>query len=136
MFSAGIAWFAVASALCGLAPNAALLIVGRIVQGIGGALLTPGSLAIIQASFRADDRSRAIGAWSGLGGVATAAGPLVGGYLLAAGSWRWVFFVNVPVAAFVLVITARHVPESSDPTSTGRRGRGRRRARPWPFWPA
>jgi EmrB/QacA subfamily drug resistance transporter len=120
VFSIGIAWFAVSSALCGLAPNGPLLIVARVVQGIGGALLTPGSLAIIQASFRADDRSRAIGAWSGLGGVATAAGPLVGGYLLAAGSWRWVFFINVPVAAAVLVLTARHVPESSDPTNTGR----------------
>ena len=79
-------------------------------QGVGGALLTPGSLAILQASFRPDDRARAIGAWSGLGGVAGAAGPLVGGYLLAIGSWRWVFFINLPVAAAVLVITARHVP--------------------------
>ncbi len=120
MFSAGIAWFAVASAACGLAPDAGLLIVARVVQGIGGALLTPGSLAILQASFRPADRSRAIGAWSGLGGVASAAGPLVGGYLLAVASWRWVFFINVPIAAFVLVITARHVPETSDPTSTGR----------------
>jgi EmrB/QacA subfamily drug resistance transporter len=120
VFSIGIAWFALASALCGLAPSGVLLIVARVVQGIGGALLTPGSLAIIQASFRPDDRSRAIGAWSGLGGVATAAGPLVGGYLLAAGSWRFVFFINVPVAVAVLVLTARHVPESSDPTSTGR----------------
>jgi EmrB/QacA subfamily drug resistance transporter len=120
VFSIGVVWFAIASALCGLAPSGLLLIVARIIQGIGGALLTPGSLAIIQASFRADDRSRAIGAWSGLGGVATAAGPLVGGYLLAAGSWRWVFFINVPVALFVLVITTRHVPETRDPTSTGR----------------
>ncbi len=120
VFSIGIVWFALASAVCGLAPSGLWLIVARVVQGIGGALLTPGSLAIIQASFRADDRSRAIGAWSGLGGVATAAGPLVGGYLLAVASWRWVFFINVPVAAFVLAITARHVPETSDPTSTGR----------------
>jgi EmrB/QacA subfamily drug resistance transporter len=120
MFSVGIAWFAVASALCGIAPNAGFLVVARVIQGIGGALLTPGSLAIIQASFRPADRPRAIGAWSGLGGVATAAGPLIGGYLLAAGSWRLVFYINIPIAVFVLVITARHVPESSDPTNVGR----------------
>jgi EmrB/QacA subfamily drug resistance transporter len=118
IFSIGIVWFAIASALCGLAPNATFLVVARIVQGIGGALLTPGSLAILQASFRPGDRSRAIGAWTGLSGVASAAGPLVGGYLLAVASWRWVFYINVPVALFVLVLTARHVPESSDPTST------------------
>ncbi len=120
IFSFGIAWFAIASACCGIAPTAGFLVAARIVQGIGGALLTPGSLAILQASFRPDDRSRAIGAWSGLGGVATAAGPLVGGYLLAAGSWRLVFYINIPVSVFVLVITARHVPETRDPTSTGR----------------
>ena len=120
VFSIGVAWFAVASALCGFAPTAGFLIAGRLVQGIGGALLAPGSLAILQTSFRADDRARAIGAWSGLGGVAGAAGPLVGGYLLAVGSWRWVFFINLPVAAAVLVIAARHVPESRDPTASGR----------------
>jgi EmrB/QacA subfamily drug resistance transporter len=120
VFSIGVAWFAVASALCGLAPTAGILIAARLVQGIGGALLAPGSLAILQTSFRADDRARAIGAWSGLSGVAAAAGPLVGGYLLAIGSWRWVFFINLPVSAAVLVITARHVPESRDPTATGR----------------
>jgi EmrB/QacA subfamily drug resistance transporter len=118
IFSFGIAWFALASALCGVAPNATFLVVARVVQGIGGALLTPGSLAILQASFRARDRSRAIGAWTGLSGVAAAAGPLIGGYLLAVASWRWVFYINIPVALFVLVLTARHVPESSDPTST------------------
>jgi EmrB/QacA subfamily drug resistance transporter len=120
IFSIGVAWFAVASALCGLAPTSGLLIAARVVQGIGGALLAPASLAILQASFRPDDRARAIGAWSGLSGVAAAAGPLVGGYLLAIGSWRWVFFINLPVSAAVLVITARHVPESRDPTTTGR----------------
>jgi EmrB/QacA subfamily drug resistance transporter len=120
IFSIGIAWFAVASAACGLAPGGTWLTVGRIVQGIGGALLTPGSLAIIQASFRPDDRSRAIGAWSGLSGVATAAGPLIGGYLLAVASWRWVFFINVPVSVFVLFLASRHVPETRDPSSTGR----------------
>ena len=120
IFSFGIAWFAIASAACGVAPTSLFLIVARIVQGVGGALLTPGSLAIIQASFREEDRSRAIGAWSGLGGVASAAGPLVGGYLLAVASWRWVFFINLPVAAFVLVMTARHVPETRDPSTAGK----------------
>jgi EmrB/QacA subfamily drug resistance transporter len=120
IFSIGVIWFTVASMLCGLAPSAGFLIVARVLQGVGGALLAPASLAILQASFRAEDRSRAIGAWSGLGGVATAAGPIIGGYLILAGSWRWVFFINVPVAFVVLAVTARHVPESHDPTSTGR----------------
>jgi EmrB/QacA subfamily drug resistance transporter len=120
IFSIGVAWFAVASALCGIAPTAGVLIAARLLQGIGGALLAPGSLAILQTSFRSDDRARAIGAWSGLSGVASAAGPLVGGYLLAIGSWRLVFFINLPVAAAVLLITARHVPESHDPSATGR----------------
>ncbi|MGA2930633.1 MAG: DHA2 family efflux MFS transporter permease subunit [Acidimicrobiales bacterium] len=120
VFSVGVVWFAAASACCGLAPGAGLLITARVVQGVGGALLTPASLAILQASFRAEDRARAIGTWSGLSGVAAAAGPLVGGSLIAIGSWHWVFFINLPVAAVVLVVTARHVPESRDPTSSGR----------------
>jgi EmrB/QacA subfamily drug resistance transporter len=120
VFSIGIAWFAIASAVCGFAPTSGTLILARIVQGVGAALLTPGSLAILQASFRPEDRARAIGAWSGLGGVASAAGPLIGGYLIAAASWRWVFFINLPLAAFVLVITARHVPETHDPDAQGR----------------
>jgi EmrB/QacA subfamily drug resistance transporter len=120
VFSVGVLWFAVASVCCGFAPNAGLLIAARILQGIGGALLAPASLAILQASFRPHDRSRAIGAWSGLGGVATAAGPLVGGYLIAVGSWRWVFFINIPLSVVVLTVTARHVPDSRDPTTSGR----------------
>jgi EmrB/QacA subfamily drug resistance transporter len=119
IFSIGIIWFAVASACCGLAPNAGVLIGARVLQGVGGALLAPASLAILQASFRPEDRSRAIGAWSGLGGLATAAGPLLGGYLILA-SWRWVFFINLPVSAGVLLMTARHVPESRDPSTAGR----------------
>jgi EmrB/QacA subfamily drug resistance transporter len=119
IFSIGVAWFAITSMACGLAPNADFLIATRALQGIGAAMLTPGSLAILQASFDPDDRAQAIGAWSGLGGLATAAGPLIGGYLIAVASWRWVFFINVPISAVVLVLTARHVPESRDPTTTG-----------------
>jgi len=120
IFVIGTTWFAVASALCGLAPNIEFLVVGRALQGIGGALLTPGSLAIISASFVPADRSRAIGAWSGLGGIAGAIGPFVGGWLIAVGSWRLVFLVNLPVAALVIVVALRHVPESHDPTATHR----------------
>jgi EmrB/QacA subfamily drug resistance transporter len=116
----GIVWFALASAACGLAPTALFLIVTRLLQGVGAALLTPGSLAILEASFRPEDRARAIGAWSGLGGVAVAAGPLVGGWLISAASWRWIFFINVPLAAAVVGLGARHVPESRDATATGK----------------
>jgi EmrB/QacA subfamily drug resistance transporter len=120
IFMIGVGWFALASAACAVSTGSDQLIVTRILQGIGGALLTPGSLAILEASFDPDDRSAAIGAWSGLGGVATAAGPLVGGYLIAAASWRWIFLINVPIGAAVLLFSARHVPESKDPTVTGR----------------
>jgi len=120
VFNVGVVWFAVASAACALAPNTNILIGTRVLQGVGAALLTPGSLAIIQASFDPDDRSRAIGAWSGLGGVATAAGPLLGGYLISAASWRWIFVINIPIGVVVLVSSMRHVPESRDPTTTGR----------------
>jgi EmrB/QacA subfamily drug resistance transporter len=116
----GIIWFALASVACGFAPGAVFLIVTRVLQGIGGALLTPGSLAILEASFVPADRSRAIGAWSGLSGVAIAAGPLIGGYLISAVSWRWIFFINVPIAAAVVALGVRHVPESRDPAATGK----------------
>jgi EmrB/QacA subfamily drug resistance transporter len=116
----GIVWFALASAACGFAPGVVFLIVTRVLQGVGAALLTPGSLAILESSFVPGDRARAIGAWSGLGGVAVAAGPLVGGYLISAASWRWIFFINVPIAAAVVALGARHVPESRDPGVTGR----------------
>ncbi len=116
----GVIWFALASAACGFAPNAVFLIITRALQGVGGALLTPGSLAILEASFAPEDRGRAIGAWSGLGGVATAAGPLLGGYLITAASWRWIFFINLPIAATVVALGVRHVPESRDPAATGR----------------
>jgi EmrB/QacA subfamily drug resistance transporter len=104
---------------CGLALGAVFLIVTRVLQGAGAALLTPGSLAILEASFVPADRGRAIGAWSGLSGVAVAAGPLIGGYLISAASWRWIFFINVPIAAAVVALGARHVPESRDLTVTG-----------------
>ena len=115
VFTIGVAWFATASALCGLAQSPGQLIVARLVQGVGAALLTPGSLAMIQGSFRPADRGRVIGQWAGLGGIAAAVGPLVGGWIVANASWRRIFLVNVPVAALVLVLTVRHVPESRDP---------------------
>src|SRR6266567_2998864 len=120
VYSIGVVWFALASAACGFAPNAAVLIVTRVLQGVGAALLTPGSLAILEASFVPADRARAIGAWSGMSGVAVAAGPLIGGYLISAASWRWIFFINVPIAAAVVALGARHIPESRDPSMTGK----------------
>jgi EmrB/QacA subfamily drug resistance transporter len=120
IFLTGVVWFALASALCGLAPNIGVLVAARALQGIGGALLSPGSLAIIQASFARDDRPRAVGAWSGLGGVAGAAGPLLGGWIVSAVGWRWVFLLNVPLAAVVIAVSSRHVPETRDPSAHGR----------------
>ena len=120
LFIVGTVWFTVASALCVVAPTLLLLVIARILQGIGGALLTPGSLAIIQATFVRADRPRAIGAWSALGGVAAAIGPAVGGYLVESFSWRAVFLLNVPLAVVAVFATIRHVPESRDPTATGR----------------
>jgi len=116
VFLIGAAWFTVASLACAVAPNLPFLIAARAVQGVGGALLVPGSLAIIEASFDPDDRGRAIGMWSGLGGVATAVGPLAGGWLVTAVSWRLIFVLNLPLAALVAV-ASRHVPESRDPAA-------------------
>ena len=120
VFVVGVVWFAVASLLCGLAPTSGALIAFRALQGVGAALLVPGSLAMISASFAPEDRARAVGAWSGLGGVATAAGPFLGGYLVQAASWRWVFLINVPLALAVVVIAGRHVPETRDRSARGR----------------
>ena len=119
LFIVGTVWFALASALCGLAPNAEVLIVARILQGIGGALLTPGSLAMIQGAFVPADRGKAIGAWSGLGGVAAAIGPFVGGVLVDHASWRWIFLINLPLAVLTVVIAWRWVPETRDPSASG-----------------
>ncbi|MER7537463.1 MFS transporter [Streptomyces sp. NPDC097704] len=120
VFVIGVAWFAAASLLCGLAPNAGVLIAARALQGVGGALLTPGSLALIQASFHPDDRARAVGLWSGFGGVGAAIGPFVGGWLVDGPGWRWVFLLNVPLAAVCVPVALRHVPESRDETAHGR----------------
>src|SRR6266581_5260220 len=114
VFVIGVIWFALASALCGMAPTITVLIAARVLQGIGGALLVPGSLAIIQASFAPRDRPRAIGAWSGLGGLAAAVGPLLGGWLVVTADWRWVFLLNLPVAVVVIAVTLLRVPESRD----------------------
>ncbi|MFN8078239.1 MAG: MFS transporter [Kineosporiaceae bacterium] len=119
IFVIGTAWFALASALCALAPSIEVLVAARALQGVGGALLTPGSLAILAASFAPEERSRAIGAWSGLGGVAAAVGPFLGGWLIDLWSWRLVFLINLPVAAVVIGVSLRHVPESRDPGASG-----------------
>jgi EmrB/QacA subfamily drug resistance transporter len=116
----GVIWFGLASLLCGVAPTTELLVVARILQGMGGALLTPGSLAILQSSFDRVDRARAIGAWSGLGGIAAAVGPLVGGLLVQAWSWRLAFLINLPVAVVCVWMARKYVPESRDEQMQGR----------------
>ena len=116
LFLIGVIWFACASAACGLAQNIEMLVAARALQGVGGALLTPGSLALISASFRGPDRAAAIGAWSGIGGLAGAVGPFLGGFLVE-WSWRAVFLINLPLAAVVVVVTLLRVPESRDTQS-------------------
>ena len=120
VFVIGVIWFALASLLCGIALNSAMLIAARALQGVGAALLTPGSLAIIEASFVPSDRGKAIGAWSGFAGVGSAIGPFIGGWLIQAVSWRLIFAINVPIAAVVIAVSLRHVPESRDTRATGR----------------
>jgi EmrB/QacA subfamily drug resistance transporter len=117
VFMIGVGWFAAASLLCGLAPTIELLIGARVLQGIGGALLTPGALAILEASFVREDRAKAIGAWSGLGGIGGALGPFLGGWLVEVANWRFIFLINVPLALMVLLVTARRVPESRNPAA-------------------
>ena len=115
IFSLGVLVFAAASMICGLAQNPEQLIAARAVQGIGGAMLVPGSLSIISAAFSEQDRGKAIGTWSGFSGITAALGPVLGGFLIQTVSWRAAFFINVPLAVVVLLIVARHVPESRDP---------------------
>ena len=119
VFLIGVAWFAVASLVCGVAQDTGQLVVARALQGVGGALLTPGSLALIQSSFRAQDRARAIGLWSALAGIAGLVGPFLGGVLVDAVSWRLVFLINVPLALLIVLI-GRHIPESRDGGHHGR----------------
>ena len=119
IFLIGTALFALASAWCGLAPNTAQLISARAAQGLGAALLVPGSLAIISSSFPENERGRAIGTWSGFSAITTAVGPVIGGWLIEHISWRAVFFINVPIALLVIFISLGSVPESSDKESAG-----------------
>jgi len=119
VFACGVALFTAASIACGLAGTVRELIGARAVQGIGGALLVPGSLAIISASFEERDRGKAIGTWSGATSLTTALGPVLGGWLIDHASWRVAFFMNVPLAVAVLVLTWGHVPESHDPQTHG-----------------
>jgi EmrB/QacA subfamily drug resistance transporter len=125
VFMVGTAWFAAASLLCGIAPDVPVLVVARILEGVGAALLTPGSLAILQSSFREQGRAAAVGAWSGLGGVAGAVGPFVGGGLVDGPGWRWAFLVNLPVAGLALACARAAVPESRETDTSARiDGRG------------
>ncbi|HEY8188118.1 MAG TPA: MFS transporter [Pyrinomonadaceae bacterium] len=119
IYSIGVLLFALASVWCGLAPNIKQLIIARAVQGVGGALLVPGSLAIISASFGEEERGRAIGTWSGFTAITAAIGPVLGGWLIEHVSWRAVFFINVPLAIVVLILVYLHVPESRDEESRG-----------------
>jgi EmrB/QacA subfamily drug resistance transporter len=112
VFVAGLVGFVVASLFCGLAPSSGVLIAARALQGAAAAFLVPGSLAIVSATFHPDDRNRAVGAWSGLAGVASAIGPLLGGWLIDAVSWRLIFLINLPLAAIAAWIALRHVPET------------------------
>ncbi len=122
IFVLGVVWFALASAGCAVAPTAGVLIAMRALQGVGSALLTPGSLAILEAVFRREDRAEAVGAWSGLGGIATAIGPVLGGVLVGVAPWGWrlVFLINLPLAVLVVVVAQRHVPETRDEQASGR----------------
>ncbi len=119
MFLLGVTLFAIASAGCGLAANIRELVIARSVQGLGAAFLVPGSLSIISASFGGNERGRAIGTWSGFTAIATAAGPVLGGWLIEHASWRWAFFINAPIAAAVILLSLLRVPESKAETHSG-----------------
>ncbi len=119
IFASGIVLFALSSIWCGLSSSILQLIIARSVQGIGGALLVPGSLSIISTSFSPDKRGRAIGIWSGFTSITSAIGPVLGGWLVEHASWHWVFFINVPLAVIVLFLLFLHVPESRNEQSDG-----------------
>src|SRR5206468_2391396 len=119
IFAIGILLFTGASILCGLAPNVTVLIIMRAIQGIGGALMIPGSLAIISASFDSKQRGRAIGTWSGFTAITSVIGPVLGGVLVQYASWRWVFFINLPIAVIVLFVLFWRVPESRGEVEAG-----------------
>jgi EmrB/QacA subfamily drug resistance transporter len=119
-FLVGLTVFTLSSVACGLAPNAGVLIAARAVQGVGGAFLVPGSLAMIKATIAPQDSGRAIGLWAGLSGATTAIGPLVGGYFVAAVTWRLIFFINVPLALVTLYAAVVHVPETRDTRASKR----------------
>ncbi len=118
VFVAGVALFTLASAACGLAPSATWLIVARAVQGVGGALLVPGSLALISAAYAEASRGAAIGTWSAATGIAAAVGPILGGYFVAHASWRWLFFFNVPLGIATALLASRRVPDTRDEEAT------------------
>ncbi len=117
IFLAGVTVFAIASVSCGLAANIHELILARAVQGLGAAFLVPGSLSILSAAFNEKERGRAIGTWSGFTAMMTAFGPVLGGWLIERASWRWAFFINVPIAVIVMVLSLWRVPESKSQTS-------------------
>ncbi|WP_280497736.1 MFS transporter [Nocardia asiatica] len=120
VFAWGTVAFAIASVLCGAATTIEMLVAARILQGVAGAMLTPGSLALISSSIDQRDQGAAIGLWSGFGGVAGALGPFLGGWLIELAGWRAIFFLNVPLAAVVVLVALRHVPESRDPNAATR----------------
>ncbi len=120
IFMLGTSLFALASILCGFAPSVEFLIAARALQGIGAALLVPGSLAIISATFAAEQRGKAIGTWSGFTSVTSVLGPLLGGWLVQYATWRWVFFLNIPLAITVLLVSFWKVPESRDESAKGK----------------
>src|SRR5689334_20030823 len=120
IFLIGVVWFTAASIWCGVSPSPLILIVGRALQGIGAALLVPASLAIISATFEGDARGRAIGTWSGFTAITTAVGPVLGGWLIETVSWRTVFFINVPLAIVVVLISIGYMAENRDPSRTDR----------------
>ena len=120
IFLTGVFWFTAASVWCGLATSPRILIIGRALQGIGAALLVPGSLAIISATFDGAERGRAIGTWSGFSAITTAIGPVIGGWLIDHVSWRSAFFINVPLAVVVIFLSLRYMDETRDPSRIGR----------------